>query len=155
MEKTASANLCANTLDPVTDYTMYNKFSGYHGNRNQNPLSTEQLKDIESVLPCPHNPSSQSFLYLKGESKLKLEAESAKRNMKLYMLNKNNIVPNKWEKILPDTCLIEQDGVRNKLGQIFLKKVIITEHKMELDRKLTLLRGSDPSGHTSVADRKE
>ena len=131
---------------------MYNKFSGYHGNRNQNPLSTEQLKDIESVLPCPHNPPSQSFLYLQGESKLKLEAESAKRNLKLYMLNKNNVVPNKWEKINPDTCLIEQDGVRQRVADVLLKKVIILEGNLKLERKISLLhQGSDRGG----SSRKE
>ena len=77
------------------------------------------------------------MLYLKGESKLKLEADAAKRIKRLYMLNRHNVVPNRWVKLSQDTCLIEQDAgsMQKQIGQEIFKKVII----LESQRKLSLL----------------
>ena len=127
---------------------MYDRMSGYRGNINSDPLTAEQLHQIESVLASPHNPAAQEMLYLKGESKLRLEAAAAKRNKRLYVLNRHSGVPDRWQKLSQDTCLIEQDpGMQKAVGEQIFKKVIILDRLQKdsarVERKLTALRGLD------------
>ena len=62
---------------------------------------------LEDVLPCPYDPAAQSVLSLKGENKLKLEADSAKRNTEMFVLNNDSAVPSILEKLDADICLVE------------------------------------------------
>ena len=90
---------------------------------------------------------------MQGESKLSLENDAAKRQLKLYMLNKNNVIPNHITKINANTCLVEQDGLRQMLGDNFLKKVV------GIDKDLKDMRSIEEKFSASMRkllpDRKE
>ena len=45
------------------------------------------MSDIDEKLPCPHNPSALSELYLRGESKLKMEEQAARDSFHLLVMN--------------------------------------------------------------------
>ena len=55
-------SMASQTLDSLgqTDKMLYEKVSG------QPKLSDNQFNIVESVLPCPHDPSSLELLYLEG-----------------------------------------------------------------------------------------
>lgn len=72
-----------------TDFGMYQKFSGYRRGNGSKKLSKEQMEFIDDSLPCPHNPDALSKLYLKGESKLKMEEQVARKSSHLIVLNHN------------------------------------------------------------------
>ena len=65
------------------------------------------MSQLEDILPCPYDPTAQSVLSLKGENKLKLEAESAKRSQEFFVLNNVSAMPSMLEKLDVDVCLVE------------------------------------------------
>ena len=79
-------NQNSNSTIGKTDISLYQKIGSLSRSR-KNFLSRDQLDQIESVLPCPHDPQSLSHLYLEGQSKLKLEANAAKKSSHLVVLN--------------------------------------------------------------------
>ena len=79
-------NQNSNSTIGKTDISLYQKIGSLSRSR-KNFLSRDQLDQIESVLPCPHDPQSLSHLYLEGKSKLKLEANAAKKSSHLVVLN--------------------------------------------------------------------
>ena len=82
---------------------------GFRYGSGKRELSKEEFDDIERVLPGPHDPAQLSHLYLEGKSKLKLEAETAKKSKHLVVLNPRNSKINYFTAVKPETCLIEQD----------------------------------------------
>ena len=61
-------------LDPdtvsTTDFQLYNRAAGYRSRKSQIELTVEEKKRIEKALPCPHDPSALSGLFLQGRNKL-------------------------------------------------------------------------------------
>ena len=74
--------------DVESNHGIYNRYSGFRKRKSQEPLNSTLLNELEKVLPCPHDPTAQSVIALKGENKLLLEAESAKRSQELLVLNR-------------------------------------------------------------------
>ena len=93
----------------TTDRDLYEKALGYRPGQSKARLSNSGFEEIESVLPCPHNPAELGHLYLEGQSKLQLEAASAKKGKHLMILNVRNANFNGNAKLQKGTCLIEQD----------------------------------------------
>ena len=58
-------NQNSNSTIGKTDISLYQKIGSLSRSR-KNFLSRDQLDQIESVLPCPHDPQSLSHLYLEG-----------------------------------------------------------------------------------------
>lgn len=83
--------------------------SGYKFGSGKSRLSKEQVAEIERSLPSPHDPDSQSLLYLEGHNKLKMEAEAAKNSSHLVVLSNNANRYNNENRIQEDMCLIEQE----------------------------------------------
>lgn len=96
-----------------TDMSLYqNVFAGYRNKGQKNCLSIDQLNQIESVLPCPHNPNTLSHLYLEGKSKLQLEANVAMKSSHLVVLNQSDSFSqgvSDPQLVNPLTCLVEKD----------------------------------------------
>ena len=89
-----------------SNFTASNRL-GARIRRSQEPLTDKQIGWLEDVMPCPYDPAAQSVLSLKGQNKLMLEADSAKRNAELFVLNNDAAVPSLLEKLDANVCLVE------------------------------------------------
>ena len=98
-------------LDPdtvsTTDFQLYNRAAGYRSRKSQIELTVEEKKRIEKALPCPHDPSALSGLFLQGRNKLQMEEEVARKSHRLVNLNGDYPVHSSSRRNHADLCLIE------------------------------------------------
>ena len=90
-----------------TNFNLYERAKGFR-DTDCKRLSVEDQEIIENALPCPHDPEQLGQLFLKGENKLKMEVEAARKSQNFIVLNEKNTGKfNINGRILPETCLIE------------------------------------------------